>query len=171
MWPTSSRSLRCALMVLARRSSLTHWGVHDGKYPVQRKSSLMRVDFRDFPSAPAGWFDDRFSDGRSKRSLSYDLLYLGGACRCQRLGVLSRVIFSPLRSAWSMWIWSGNQDEAPDSAKETDGVYRCQMVPNGATLVLLPPVTTGSEEDPGTPAGRLDPGSSPASRGNPGWDV
>ena len=23
------------------------------------------------------------------------------------------------------------------------------MVPNGATLVLLPPVTTGSEEDPG----------------------
>ena len=99
------------------------------------------------------------------------LLYLGGACRCQRLGVLSRVIFSPLRSAWSMCIWSGNQDEAADPAKETEGAYRCQMVPNGATLVLLPPVTTGSEEDPGTPAGRLDPGSSPASRGNPGWDV
>ena len=55
----------------------------------------------------------------------------GGACRCQRLGVLSRVIFSPLRSAWSMWIWSGNQDEAADPAKETDGAYRCQMVPNG----------------------------------------
>lgn len=73
----------------------------------------------------------------------------GGACRCQRLGVLSRVIFSPLRSAWSMWIWSGNQDEAADPAKETDGAKRCQMVPNGATLVLLPPVTTGSEEDPG----------------------
>ena len=132
MWPTSSRSLRCALMMLARRRSHTHWGVHDGKYPVQRKSSLMRVDFRDFPSAPAGWFDDRFSDGRSKRSLSYDLLYLGGACRRQRLGVLSRVIFSPLRSAWSMWIWSGNQDEAADPAKETDGAYRCQMVLNGA---------------------------------------
>ena len=49
-----------------------------------------------------------------------------------------------------MWIWSGNQDEAADPAKETDGAYRCQMVPNGATLVLLPPVTTGSEEDPGT---------------------
>ena len=50
------------------------------------------------------------------------------------------------------------------------GAKWCQMVPNGATLVLLPPVTTGSEEDPGTPAGRLDPGSSSASRGNPGWD-
>ena len=123
-----------------------------------------------FRQLPSGWFDDRFSDGRSKRSLSYDLLYLGGACRCQRLGVLSRVIFSPLRSAWSMWILSGNQDEAADPAKETNGAYRCQMVPNGATLVLLPPVTTGSEEDPGTPAGRLDSGSSPASRGNPGWD-
>ena len=30
-----------------------------------------------------------------------------------------------------MWIWSGNQDEAADPAKETDGAYRCQMVPNG----------------------------------------
>ena len=78
------------------------------------------------------------------------------------------LIVSSLRSAWSMWIWLGNQDEAADPAKETDGAYRCQMVPNGATLVLLPPVTTGSEEDPGTPAGRLDPGSSSASRGNPG---
>ena len=30
-----------------------------------------------------------------------------------------------------------------------NGAKWCQMVPNGATLVLLPPVTTGSEEDPG----------------------
>lgn len=51
------------------------------------------------------------------------------------------------------------------------GAKWCQMVPNGATLVLLPPVTTGSEEDPGTPAGRLDPGFSPASRGDPGVSV
>ena len=75
------------------------------------------------------------------------------------------LIVSSLRSAWSMWIWLGNQDASIDPAKKTDGAYRCQMVPNGATLVLLPPVTTGSEEDPGTPAGRLDPGFSPASRG------
>ena len=45
-----------------------------------------------------------------------------------------------------------------------------QTVTKGANLGSLPPVTTGSEEDPGTPAGRLDPGSSPVSRGNPGWD-
>ncbi|WP_410493388.1 FitA-like ribbon-helix-helix domain-containing protein [Corynebacterium tuberculostearicum] len=31
-----------------------------------------------------------------------------------------------------MWIWSGNQDEAAAPAKETDGAYRCQMMPNGA---------------------------------------
>ena len=70
--------------------------------------------------------------------------------------------------------WFGlvrNQDEVVAPAKETDGAYRCQRVPNDATLVLLPPVTTGSEEDPGTPAGRLDPGSSPASRGDPGVSV
>ena len=70
-----------------------------------------------------------------------------------------------------MWIWLGNQDEAVDPAKETGGAYRCQMVPHGAILVLLPPVTTGSEEDPGIPAGRLDPGFSPASRGDPGVSV
>lgn len=61
-----------------------------------------------------------------------------------------------------------NQDGAVAPAEETGEAYRCQRVPNDATLVLLSPVTTGSEEDPGTPAGRLDPGSSPASRGNPG---
>ena len=70
--------------------------------------------------------------------------------------------------------WFGlvrNQDESIDPAKETGRAYRCRMVLNGAILVLLPPVMTGSEEDPGTPAGRLDLGSSPDSRGYPGVSV